>query len=199
MTGRIRRVFETVAGIAAFLGFVIVFNVWFFVSAGDPIVPQLEGRWWAGYYETSLLGRQWCVARFYRTTPGEIKMALLSPSGAPDLYDVDRSTSNQSVVRLAFTNNTATPTIRIEAKQLYQGQRYWLGRLMAGRFSDFWEMNEDIAIRGQIVSWAPKQNFEIEPITEERLKLFWTNYVRPNQPTPLPVEILLTAGVPMVR
>lgn len=153
-------------------------------------MPQLEGQWWAGYYETTLFGRQWCVARFVEAPSGHIQMALLSPAGAPDFYDVDRNSSDQTFVYLTLTDNTAKPAIRIEAKQLYLGKRYFWGRIINGRFNDFWKMNDDVRIIGKIVSWTPKQAFAIEPISDEKIEPFWTHYVRPDQPKPSPFDIM---------
>src|SRR5258708_1935052 len=66
---------------------------------------------------------------------------------------------------------------------------------MNGRFRDFWEANEDITIRGQFVARSPQREFAIEPIGEDKLEGFWSRYVRPEQPTPSPADILRAAGV----
>jgi hypothetical protein len=187
-------VLGTVGGIALFVGLILAFNVWFWLSEGSPTIPQFEGRWWAGYYETTLFGRQWCVARFIKAPSGRLQMALLSPAGAPDFYDVDRSSSDHTFVYLTFTDNEAKPAIRIDAKQLYVGKRYYWGRLINWRFHDFWKMNDDVRITGNIVSWTPPQEFGIEPISDDRLEVFWKRYVRPEQPTPSPADILRAAG-----
>jgi hypothetical protein len=177
------------------VGLILGYNGWLWLSDGRPTIPQLEGRWWAGYYETTLFGRQWCVARFIKAPSGYLQMALLSPAGAPDLYDVDRSSSDQAFVYLTFTDDKAKPAIRIDAKQLYEGKRYYWDRLIDGRFHDFWKMNDDVRIMGNIVSWTPKQEFAIEPISDDRLESFWKRHVRPDQPTPSPSDILRAAGV----
>lgn len=195
LTSLRKRAIKIVGGIAGIVGLILVSSGWFWLSEGSPTVPQIEGRWWAGYYETTLLGRQWCVARFIISPPGRLRMALLSPFGAPDVFEVDRSSSNETFVYFTFTDTKSTPVIRIEAKQLYSGKRYYVGRLMAARFSDFWKTNEDITIRGEIVSWSPQQEFAIEPIGEDELEGFWEKYVRPDQATPSPADILKAAGL----
>ena len=191
----LKRSLRFVGGAAVFVGFVLVYNIWLWLAQGAPTIPQLEGRWWAGSYETSVLGRQWCLARFTKSSSGRLQMALLSPFGAPDIFDVESSSSSETFVYLTFTEPKTG--IRIEAKQLYAGKRYYLGRLMVGRFTDFWKMNEDVAIRGNFLPTTPQREFGIEPIGEDVLADFWKKYVRPDEPTPSPTEILRAAGVPI--
>jgi hypothetical protein len=121
-------------------------------------------------------------------------MILLSPQGQPDIFDTDRSSSNETFVYLTFTQPQFG--IRIEAKQLYAGERYYLGRLMAGRFGDFWKMNDDIRIRGHFTREKSQREFAIEPINDDALNNFWRNAVRPNQPIPAPADILKAVGLP---
>jgi hypothetical protein len=188
----IRRVLAVVGGIALIVALLVVYTIWFWLSEGSPTIPQLEGRWWAGYYETTHFGRQWCVARFVKSQAGRLQMAMLSAWGEPDMFDVDRSTSSENFVYLGFIEPQST--LRIEAKQLYTGKRYYLGRLMVGRFHDFWKMNNDVSIRGHFASTSPQREFAIEPIDEEELAQFWRKYVRPDQPTQSPAEIMRSAG-----
>ena len=194
MSDFLKRSLATVGGIALFVAVVLLYNAGLWLSEGAPTIPQLESRWWAGYYETTLFGKQWCVARFIKSAPQELQMALLSGSGAPQFFDVDRNSSNQSFVYLTFTDNEQKPPIRIEAKQLYLGKRYYFGRLIVGRFHDFWKMNDEIAIRGNIASSSSQHEFAIEPISDERLEEFWRTYVRPNAPSPSPAEMLKASG-----
>ena len=188
-----RRVLGVVGGIALIVALLVVYNVWLWLSEGAPTIPQLEGRWWAGYYETTHFGRQWCVVRFVKSQAGRLQMAMLSAGGEPDIFDVDRSTSSENFVYLAFTEPQSI--LRIEAKQLYTGKRYYLGRLMVGRFHDFWKMNDDVSIRGHFASTSPQREFAIEPIEEEELAQFWRKYVRPDQPMPSPAEVMRSAGL----
>jgi|SRR5882724_3551450 len=116
----IRRVLGVVRGIALIVALLVVYNVWLWLSEGSPTIPQLEGRWWAGYYETTHFGQQWCVARFVKSQAGRLQMARLSAWGEPDIFDVDRSTSTESIVYRAFTE--PQNALRIEAKQLYTGK-----------------------------------------------------------------------------
>jgi hypothetical protein len=190
----LKRALQTVGGIAIFVGLILVYNGWFWLSVGSPTIPQIEGRWWAGYYETTLFGRQWCVARFIKSSSGRLQMALLSSFGEPELFNVKRTSSSESFVYLTFIDTTQTPAIQIDAKQLYKGKRYYFGRIIVGRFADFWQPNEDISIRGNIVSWSPQQEFAIEPIGEDKLEGFWKTYVRRDEPTPSPADILKAVG-----
>ena len=66
---------------------------------------------------------------------------------------------------------------------------------MVGRFHDFWKMNDDVSIRGHFASTSPQREFALEPIEEEELAQFWRKYVRPDQPTPSPAEVMRSAGV----
>ena len=122
-------------------------------------------------------------------------MALLSSTGPADLFTVKRSSSSETFVYLTITENTGT--IRIEAKQLYEGQRYYFGRLTAGRFRDFWKMNEDISIRGEVTSLSPPKEFAIEPITDAHVEQFWRQYVRSQPHEPSPSELLSASGFKM--
>lgn len=106
-----------------------------------------------------------------------------------------RSSSNENFVYLTFTGQNGG--IRIEAKQLYGGQRYYFGRLTAGRFKDFWKMNGDISIRGQITSLSPPKEFAIEPIGDDQVDQFWRQYVRTQPGEPSPSELMSAAGLKM--
>jgi len=121
-------------------------------------------------------------------------MVLLSGSGSPDLFSVRESSSSENFVYLTFAENG---DIRIEAKQLDDGQRYYFGRLTAGRFRDFWKMNTDISIRGQITSLSPSKEFAIEPISDDQVDQFWRKYVRTQPGEPSPSELLSAAGLKM--
>lgn len=187
-----KRLLSWIAGIGFLVGAVVLYNVWFHAAYGSPTIPRLEDRWWAGYYDTSTFGRQWCLVRFAKTPSDEFQMALLSASGPADVFQVTRSSSRKNFVHLRFTDPSSG--LRIEGKQLYLGKRYYLGRLFAGRFRDFWKMNDDVAIRGEVVSWSPPSEFAIEPIEEDRVERFWTQYVRPEEHEPGPAELLRGLG-----
>ncbi|MBI3663253.1 MAG: hypothetical protein HY234_09410 [Acidobacteria bacterium] len=189
----IKRILGVVAGVALIIGLIAVYNVWSWLSEGMPLIPRLEDRWWAGYYETTVLGRQWCLVRFVKAPSGRLQMVVLSAWGAPDTFDVDRSTSSESFVDLTFTDRANG--VRIEAKQLYDGKRYYLGSLMVRRFRDFWKMNDDVSIRGHFAATSPEREFVIEPLADEKVSAFWGRYVRPDRPQPPPNEVLRAAGV----
>lgn len=187
-----KRFLACIAGIAFLVGTVVVYNIWFHAAYGSPAIPKLEDRWWAGYNDTKTFGRQWCLVRFEKTPSGELQMALLSMSGPADVFQVARSSSSENFVHLQFTDPNSD--LRIEAKQLYLGKRYYLGRLFAGRFHDFWKMNDDVAIRGTVVSWSPPNEFALEPIEEQRVQRFWKQYVRSEEGEPSPVKLLQALG-----
>jgi len=121
-------------------------------------------------------------------------MAVLSRFGEPKLFSVERSYPSDAFIRFTFTDPLWG---RIEAKQLYVNKRYYFGRLMAGRFRDFWKMNDDVSIHGHMTDTSPTREFAIEPIAEDKLERFWAKYVRPEQPTPGPADLLRSAGVPL--
>jgi len=149
------------AGAAIFAGMIILYNLQFWLLVGNPAIPKLESRWWAGYYETKTFGRQWCVARFAKRSSGRFRMGLISPRGEPDVFTVERNSSDRNFVRLSFVSADG---MRIKAKQLYYGKRYILHRLIAGRIKDFWKKNQDISIRGSITSLSTSRRFALEPI-----------------------------------
>lgn len=183
-------ILSAVVGFILRAAVVVLSNMGSWLWEGRPAIPTLEGRWWAGYYEGQL-GRQWCVARFAKDPSGRLHMVVLSRFGGPNVFSVERSTSSETVIRFTFTDLVGDS--RIEAKQFYVDKRYFFGRLMGGRFRDFWKMNDDVSIRGH----SPTQEFAIEPIAEDKLEQFWTKYVRPEQPTPGPADLLRSAGVPL--
>jgi hypothetical protein len=138
------------------------------------------------------LGRQRCLARFGKSPSGRLEMILLSASGARETFEVEQSTSSENFVYLTFTDRSSG--LRIDAKQLYDGKRYYLGRLMVGRFRDFWKMNDDISIRGRFAGGSAPREFAIAPLGDEHLAAFWAKYIRPGQPVPSPNELLHAAG-----
>jgi hypothetical protein len=131
----LKRAIETVVGIALVVGLILGYNGWFWLSEGSPTIPQIEGRWWAGYYETTVYGRQWCVARFIKSPSGRLQMALLSSFGVTEYFDVERSSSSESFVYFTFTDARPKPAIRIEATQLYAGKRTTSAGLSSGGFT----------------------------------------------------------------
>ncbi len=188
-----KRILIGLAGIALFVAIVILYNFSFWLFEGDPRIPGLESRWWSGYYETQMFSKQWCVAHFSKSPSGIIQMALISPWGPPDVFNVKRTSSDKNFVHLTFTSSDG---MRIEAKQLYIGKKYMLQRLMVGRIKYFWKKNEDISIRGKFVSISPPQEFAIEPIRDEELAVFWRRYVRPDRSEVTPQELLEAVGFP---
>jgi len=169
-------------------------------------------RWWAGHYQKTVSQEQWCVARFVEKPTGEIKMALLSTTGNPDIFTVTRNSSNKDFIRFEMLGPEG---MKIIAEQLYLGKRYGFQRLF-GRHRDLWKKNiimdfikknKDCAIRGEFDwgirgesgSWMneyiiPMNNFAIDPIEEDKLMEFWRTFVRPDQPSPEPKELLLVIG-----
>jgi hypothetical protein len=67
-------------------------------------------------------------------------------------------------------------------------------RLLVGRFKDFWKENDDIAIRGKVVSAPPPNDFGIEPLADTELISFWKTYVRPEELNMSPSDLLQQAG-----
>jgi hypothetical protein len=179
------KILIAIAGIALFVGIIVLFNFSFWLFEGDSRMSKLEDYWWGGYYETQMLGRQWCVARFKKKPDSGYLMALISSVGPPDIFQVKRDSSSKSFVYLTLIgpNNMV-----IKAKQLYYGKRYIWQRLMVGRLKDFWKRNEDIRIEGKFLSNSSPNEFSIEPLNDDRLDWFWKTYVRPDQPLPSPFE-----------
>jgi len=186
-----KRFLTGIAGIAVLTGFVILYNFSFWLFEGNPTIPHLHDTWWGGYYETEIFGKQWCVARFSQNKSGEIKMALISSFGPPDIFDVKRRSTNKNFVHLSFSG---PDKMQIKAKQLYLGKKYIFQRLFVGRFKDFWKENEDIAIRGNFISVPPPNDFGIEPLTDTELISFWKTYVRPEEPDVSPSDLLQPIG-----
>lgn len=186
-----KRILLAIVGIAIFVGVIVLYNFSFWMFEGNPRIPRLEEIWWGGYYHTQMFGKQWCVAQFKKDNSHRIRMALISSTGLPDIFDVERQSSDKNFVKLIFASSDG---MRIEAKQLYAGKRYIMQRLMVGRFKDFWKENQDISIRGSFVSLSPSQEFEIEPLTNDVLRNFWRTYVRPENASVTPERLLNEVG-----
>lgn len=182
-----KRFLTGIASIAVLVGFVILYNFAFWLFEGNPTIPHLEDTWWGGYYETEILGKQWCVAKFSKNKSGEMQMALISSFGAPDLYNLERRSTDKKFAHLTLSGQNK---MKIEAKQLYLGEKYILQRLLVGRFKDFWKENDNIAIRGNVVSAPTPNEFAIEPLTETELISFWKTFVRPEEPDLSPNDLL---------
>jgi hypothetical protein len=187
----IKKVLSGSLGIVVIIALILLYNLVLNLVSGSLTVPDITEKWWAGYYQTSLLGKQWCVVRFVENPRGEIRMAFLSAFGTPDLFSVNRRSSDRSFVEYEMSGEEG---MKIKAKQLYAGKRYMIQRLLAGRFKDFWKTNTEIAIRGQFSSSPPPNEIAIEPIEESRLLDFWRNFIRPEETAPDPKELLLSIG-----
>lgn len=187
----LKKILGGVLSIIVLVVFVLLYNFISYSVSGDARIPDVSGKWWAGYYETSLSGKQWCVARFKGDWTQEFKMVLISAAGVPDIFTVEQKSNGRNFVDYRITNDNG---VTIIAKQLYAGKKYMLQRLLAGRFKDFWKANDDITVRGKVVSATSPNKFEIEPIDESRLMIFWSNYVRPEGPSPGPEELLSSIG-----
>ena len=166
-----KTVLQATGGVAILILAIVVYNV---VSPVASMSRLWEG-YWAGYYDTQTFGRVWCLARFYRTEDQKITMVLLSPKRTIDVMDVERDSSGETFLLLKMSERSGD--MKLQAKQLYVGQRYILGRLMAGRFKDFWERNSDDAIRGHWISRPGQPEFAIERIPEDRVITFCKDFV----------------------
>ena len=154
-------------------------TVSFDVFVGDPRIPRLVGNWWGGYYENSSLGRVWCLVRFESSQKRQFQMEMLSYSGSPDVFVVERSSIDPKYVHLEM--KSVDTNIKIVAKQLYKGRRYFWQRLFVGRLKDFWKKNQEVAIRGKINGLGESTEFAIEPLSDERARAFLNRLVRPEE------------------
>ena len=186
-----KRFLTGIAGIAVLVGFIVLYNFSFWLFEGNPTIPNIQGTWWGGYYETETFGKQWCVTKFSKNTSGKIQMVLISPFGPPDIFDVKRRSTDKNFAHLSFTSPDG---MQIKAKQLYLGKKYIFQRLLVGRFNDFWKENKDIAIRGNFISVPPPNEFGIEPLSSTELIPFWKAYVRPEESDVTPDALFKQAG-----
>lgn len=171
-----------VLSIIFFAGLILLYNVL------DPLgyLSRLDDGYWAGYYETRTFGKAWCLAKFYKDGD-ETKMLVLSGADSKDLYSVERNSGDEDFVRYTMKSQDSGP--QIEARQLYVGRRYLWGRLLAGRFEDFWKVNEDDAIRGYFAHRNDKPKFEIERMSRERVVDFYNKLVLGENKYSTPSEI----------
>jgi len=88
-----KKVLIVIGSISLFISLIILYNISFWLFKGDPKIPTLESYWWGGYYQTEKFDKQWCIARFKKTSNGNINMALISSWRHPDVYTVNRSSS----------------------------------------------------------------------------------------------------------
>lgn len=182
------------ASIAALLGFVFVGGVGDWISDGSPHMPQLADRWWAGYVETAQAGKEWRMARFFETPNRDLKMVLFAPNASPETFDVQRNSSDREFVHYTLTEERSGAVIH--AKQMYEGERYVLGRLMAGRIGDFWKENEDLRMMGDMSRGASHDFFGIEPISGQKLDHYWAAEFASTSQAASPAELLRASGIP---
>jgi hypothetical protein len=166
----IKNVAMVVLIIIFFIGLTILYNV----LDPDGYMSKLEDGYWAGYYETRIFGKVWCLAKFYNDR-NETKILVLSVAETKDLYSVERNSSDKDFIRYKMKSKDSG--LQIEAKQLYVGRRYLWGRLLVGRFRDFWKINEEDSIRGYFVYPNDKPKFEIERLSRDRLVDFYNKLV----------------------
>lgn len=171
-----RRVFNAFLGITAVIVVLLFLHVGHYLFVGMAYIPTVENRWWAGYYDTTSLGRQWCLAVFEQSRAGRVRLILISGIGTPLVFTGDRRSSDATFV--TFDLKDTSGLTRIQAKQLYEGKRYMLQRLLAGRFGDFWERNEDVSIRGQFVLASGATEFAIQELPPDRVDAFWRHDVQ---------------------
>ena len=168
----LQTVLQTVAGILFFVVIVVAYNV---ISPVVTMSRLYEG-YWGGYYDTQLLGRIGCLARFYRSNSGDhLVMVLMSPGRTTDVMDVKRNSSGETFVYLTMTARRGG--MKVEAKQLYLGRRYMVERLLVGRFKDFWGKNTDDAIHGEWTSEPTRPDIVIERVADDRVLDFCKKYV----------------------
>jgi hypothetical protein len=156
----IKKVLTKIVDIILLIGTVLLIKVLFFPSKEARRIPELSDRWWAGYYDKTPDEKQWCVAYFIEKPTGEIRMALLSAKGDPDIFKVGRDSSDKNFIQFDMSGPGG---IKITAEQLYLGKRYGFQRLI-GRPKDLWKKNiiidfirknEDCAIRGEL-DWGSR-------------------------------------------
>jgi hypothetical protein len=158
------------------LGFSMLFGIVYLGNKLNPpkYMSNLEDSYWAGYYETNTFGKIWCLVKFYKDG-SELKMIVLSVSDTKDYFLVERNGSDDEIVK--FTMKPMENGATIIADQLYLGQRNVIGRLLSGRFKDFWKKNTDDSIRGFFTYPNQKLKFEIERIEKDRLVDFYNKLV----------------------
>ncbi len=180
----LKRVLELAGGLAVILVLVVLFNVSFGLTQGDPRVPPLQDQWWAGYVIVPPADTSWILARFHEARPGaQLRLAFVT--GAEEVFVLQgtRSSSDATFVEYDL-QMTAGPT-RLRAKQLYEGKRYLVQRLLSGRFGDFWRKNADLAIRGQLAGGPTSVEFAVEPIDSTRVDSFYRTLVTPGAARPI--------------
>jgi hypothetical protein len=155
---------------AVLCGFIVADNII------DPVgfIPTLENRFWGGYYDGPESGKVWCIAKFYKHGDG-LRMIVITSDQHADIFDVEQDSSGANFVEFTFRNSRRTDK-NIAAKQLYEGKRYMIGRIFAGRWKDFWQQNEDVAIRGKLQN--SKNTFAVEPLAPEKVVTFYNDFVK---------------------
>lgn len=158
------------------------------IRGGNPSVPYLQDTWWGGYWLSDTSQKRWCLARFYRTRNGELHAIFLAGPNSNEIFDVSENSSHEDFVYLTMKSEMSDA--QIEARQLYLGKRYFIGRILAGRLSDFWKENDDVRILGTIERNRVSGEFGVEPIDDTRAELFWHRGVDPGKPR-LPLRTIL--------
>jgi len=171
---RIQQALYLAIGFAVIGGALLVAIQQLVNTSNTAYIPTLRNRLWAGYYESAATGKIWCVAKFYGEM-NSLKLVVLTFDQEPDVYSVQRHSTDGNFVELEFLN-TRRPYMNMRAKQLYEGKRYLFGRLLVGRWSDFWKRNSDVRINGRLQNSPDK--FLLEPVSPEEAVRFYRERVK---------------------
>lgn len=184
-----------IACISLLIGLVALYNIVYPIAW----ISRLEQGYWGGYYEYDRgplppeARRIWCLCKFFKYED-TLTMVMLSPGKIADTFSVRRR-SGESFVDLEFTTElfeddlsflqlyfgSMEGIIQINARQLLIGKRYPIPRLLAGRYNDFWEKNDEDDILGnlEMVSGTDRfiADFAIERLDEDNILQFCNDSV----------------------
>ena len=136
---------------------------------------KLTDAYWIGEYEDGVDGKCYFIGQFAKHATGT-HFVTIDNIGRPIVYLLESDDTSSEKFRYLTFSQIGGP-LRINSKQLYANQRYFLGRLMVGRFTDFWCRNDDETIGGELTADGFKADVRFQQIDDDELSNHWANLV----------------------
>lgn len=136
---------------------------------------KLTDAYWLGEYADGVSGKRYFLGHFCRDSTGT-HFVTIDDAGRAIIYALESDDTHSEDFRYLTFSQLGGP-LRISGKQLYENKRYFLGRLMVGRFTDFWCRNDDETIGGELAAEGFEADIRFQKIEEGELSFHWSNLV----------------------
>lgn len=178
-------------GILIFIVLIALYNGFFWLFEGNPLIPTVKNKYWVGHYGFENENHIWFLAYFFEHN-NDLKMLMISAASLSkslginnsenmDFFTVSRNSNDKNYVRYKFKLDDYNEIFK--ADQLYEGKRYFLGPLLAGDFKNIMKINKNISISGESIQKVDnsKMIFELGiDVQDKDLMNFIDSYVLEN-------------------